>query len=314
MRQNATRDLGKSVMQETLWKSERKEGLVPDAIDATMEVGAYEALWTQTGESFKTIAERIAKSPGSRPSDFIPHNEAYEVGERVIAKLRSALDAWFDVKIHGEVGYPKKLRDAQHPLELIYYQGEWDLIAARSVAVVGTRKPSDDGIARARSLVRKLLKDDFVIVSGLAQGIDTVSHETALAEGGQTIGVLGTPIHHHYPKANKELQERIAANHLLMSQVPVERYEATKNVRKNSWFFPERNKTMSAISEATIIVEAGNTSGTLVQAREALRQGRKLFILNSCFERSDLTWPHKFQELGAIRVRDYDDIRRKLVQ
>ena len=99
-----------------------------------------------------------------------------------------------------------------------------------------------------------------------------------------------------------------------MSQVPVERYEATKNVRKNSWFFPERNKTMSAISEATIIVEAGNTSGTLVQAREALRQGRKLFILNSCFERPDLDWPHKFQELGAIRVRDYDDIRRKLVQ
>ena len=70
---------------------------------------------------------------------------------------------------------------------------------------------------------------------------------------------------------------------------------------------------MSALTEATIIVEAGETSGTLVQAREALKQKRKLFILNSCFERSDLTWPTRFEAEGAIRVREYDDIRRELV-
>jgi DNA processing protein len=98
-----------------------------------------------------------------------------------------------------------------------------------------------------------------------------------------------------------------------MSQVPLERYEAQKNLANNRWFFPERNKTMSALTEATIIIEAGNTSGTLVQAREALRQGRKLFILNSCFERSDLEWPSKFEAEGAIRVREYDDIRCQLV-
>lgn len=301
-------------MQETLWKSERAGGFVTDAIDATVEVGAYEALWLKSGESFKTIAERLSNSPGARPSDFIPNAEAKELGERVIHKIRSCLNASFDVKIFGEVGYPRKLRDAQYPVELLYYQGVWDLVSADSVAVVGTRNPTEHGIARARSLVRQLVHDNFVIVSGLAAGIDTIAHETTLEEGGRTIGVLGTPIHHFYPKSNRHLQKIISERHLLLSQVPVERYEATKNVRKNSWFFPERNKTMSAISKATVIVEAGNTSGTLVQAREALKQGRKLFILNSCFENPDLTWPHKFEEAGAIRVRDYNDIRQQLVQ
>ncbi|MNL43793.1 hypothetical protein D3C87_1663230 [compost metagenome] len=70
---------------------------------------------------------------------------------------------------------------------------------------------------------------------------------------------------------------------------------------------------MAALTEATVIIEAGETSGTLVQAREALKQKRQLFILNSCFERSDLTWPRRFEDEGAVRVRDYDDIRRQLV-
>ena len=300
--------------QSSFVSTEGGTDVVPGAINATMEVGAYESLWLKSGATFKRIADKIAAAPGSRASDHIPHDEAMKVGTRVIKRLRDTLDSWFDVKVHGEVGYPAKLRDAQYPAELFYYQGNLDLIAAKSVAVVGTRNPSEDGILRTRKLVRNLLKDDFIIVSGLAQGVDTAAHTTAIGEGGQTIAVLGTPIHRSYPAANRSLQSQIANEHLLVSQVPVERYDAQPNVRHNRWFFPERNKTMSAISEATIIIEAGNTSGTLVQAREALRQGRKLFILNSCFERGDLTWPEKFEKAGAVRVRDYDEIRQKLIQ
>ena len=109
------------------------------------------------------------------------------------------------------------------------------------------------------------------------------------------------------------IQKKIAKEFLLISQIPVERYEA-QNPRTNRFFFPERNKTMSALTQATIIIEAGETSGTLVQAREALKQGRKLFILNSCFENPTLTWPAKYESRGAIRVCEYDDIRRELVQ
>lgn len=281
-------------------------------IDAALELGAYESLWSERSASFKSIAELFAKNEGARPSDFVPANIALDVARRVIAKLRETLSSRFDVRVHGEYEYPDRLRDATYPIELIYFQGDWDLTATRSVAVVGTRKPSAEGLRRTRQLVRDLIRDDFTIVSGLAEGVDTAAHDATFEFNGRMIGVIGTPLTHSYPRQNSDLQQRIASNHLLVSQVPVERYEA-QTVHWNRLFFPERNKTMSALSEATVIVEAGETSGTLIQAREALKQGRRLFILNSCFERGDLTWPERFEKEGAIRVRDYDDIRRELV-
>jgi DNA processing protein len=176
--------------------------------------------------------------------------------------------------------------------------------------VVGTRQPTPDGIARTRKLVKALVKDNFTIVSGLAAGVDTVAHETAIEEGGRTIAVIGTPLSHTYPRENAKLQSMIASEFLLISQVPVKRYER-QDYRKNRLFFPERNITMSALTEATIIVEAGETSGTLIQARAALHQGRNLFILDNCFKKG-LSWPQKFADKGAVRVVDYDDIRKHL--
>lgn len=297
----------------SLFSPKRANGPFANAIDAALELGAYEALWTDHNASFKSIAEKFSLHPGARPSDFVPEDEARAIGHRVVKKLREALDGWFNIKLRGEIEYPERLRDASYPVELLYFQGWWDLIDTPSIAVVGTRRPSDKGKRRAFQIVRQLVADKFTIISGLAEGIDTVAHETAIAEGGQTIGVIGTPLGHNYPKSNTALQRLLAEKYLLVSQIPVERYEA-QNPRTNRFFFPERNRTMSALTKATIIIEAGETSGTLVQAREALKQGRKLFILNSCFEDTRLTWPYKFADQGAIRVRSYDDIRRELVQ
>ncbi|CAN0406112.1 unnamed protein product, partial [Phaeothamnion confervicola] len=150
--------------------------------------------------------------------------------------------------------------------------------------------------------------EGFTVVSGLAEGIDTVAHVTAIEAGGQTISILGTPLTSYYPVGNKALQQRIAASYLLISQVPIVRH-SRQTPHGNRLFFPERNVTMSALTEATIIVEAGNTSGTLVQARAALRQKRKLFILDNCFRNQSLTWPTKFLERGAVRVADFDEIK-----
>jgi len=276
------------------------------------EFGAYEALWTEKPASFRWIAEKFEKRPGALPSDFVSEDEALryaKTAQNIL--LQSGVDH-FGVTVHGSAEYPDLLRVAEHPVEVLYFQGWWDLIYSRSVAVVGTRSPSEEGKARARKLVRSLVADDFTVVSGLAKGIDSVVHKTTIEAGGRTIAVLGTPLNLRYPKENAELQDEIARKHLVISQVPVVRYQQTKNPTANRFFFVERNITMSAMTLATIIVEAGETSGTLVQAKHALKQGKKLFILESNFSNSALTWPEKFEQLGAIRVRDYEDIREHL--
>jgi DNA processing protein len=280
------------------------------AISPLTEMGAYEALWDKPETTFKTLSAKFALRPDAVPSDFVPPKKAREYADFVQRRFREAEVARFGVRVHGAGDYPQKLRDAAHPVELLYYQGWWDLAESRSVAVVGTRKPTPEGVSRTRKLVKALVKDNFTVVSGLATGVDTVAHETAITEGGRTIAVIGTPLSHTYPKENAELQRKIASEFLLISQVPVKRYEG-QDYRRNRLFFPERNITMSALTEATIIVEAGETSGTLIQARAALHQGRKLFILDNCFRRG-LTWPQKFAEKGAVRVTDYDDIRQHL--
>jgi DNA processing protein len=280
-------------------------------ISPQREMGAYEALWDEDGATFKTISEKLNKRPDTVPSDLVEPKRVEKYRAVVRDAMAKAKVERFGIRVLGAGEYPNKLRDADYPIAVLYYRGWWDLINSRSVAVVGTRTPSDDGMKRARMLVRGLVKDGFTIVSGLAKGIDRVAHETAIEEGGRTIAVLGTPISHAYPAENRELQEKIAREFLLISQVPIKRWQS-QGPKQNRIFFPERNITMSALTEATIIVEAGETSGTLVQARHALKQGRKLFILDSAFENPEITWPHRFAEQGAIRVRNYADISKHL--
>jgi DNA processing protein len=281
-------------------------------ISPWLEMGAYEALWSDWKIWFKPLAEKFQQNPGSLPSDFVPdQSKAYSFSERALGLLEKGGVKHFGVRVFGSGDYPVRLRDAEYPIEVLYYQGWWDLIATKSVAIVGTRKPSEEGIRRAKKLAKCLVADNFTVISGLAEGIDTAAHTAALEAGGRTIAVIGTPLSSAYPKQNRCLQELIAKEHLLISQVPVCRY-ADQHYKLNSRFFPERNITMSALSEATVIVEAGDTSGTLTQARAALKQGRKLFILESCFHVPGLKWPHTYLEKGAIRVRDYEDVRQHL--
>jgi len=277
------------------------------AISPKLEMGAYEALWLERGASFKSLADRFAADPSALPSDFVSHATATACADDVLTKLKASGVHRFGVRIHHAGDYPPKLRDARHPIELLYYQGAWELTESRGIAVVGSRKASAEGVQRAAQIAKGLVERDFTVVSGLAEGIDRAAHTAALACGGRTIAVIGTPLGQHYPKANRDLQDAIASEHLLISQVPVLRY-AKQGPQQNRLFFPERNVTMSALTEATVIVEASDTSGTLTQARAALHQGRKLFILDSCFQRSDLTWPARFEAQGARRVRRLEDI------
>jgi DNA processing protein len=281
------------------------------AVSPLREMGAYEALWAKPDTTFESLAKSFRENPETLPSDLVQDYESKFFADLARQLLRKAGVHEFGVRVHRAGEYPQKLRDAEDPVELLYFRGWWNLVETRSVAVVGTRTPSSDGLKRTAKLVRQLVADGFTIVSGLARGVDTAAHTTAMEARGTTIAVVGTPLTHVYPKENAELQERIARDFLVISQVPIYQY-SQQDYRRNRMFFPERNRTMSALTEGTIIVEAGQTSGTLIQARAALHQGRKLFILDNCFRNPNVRWPREFESKGAIRVKDYKDISRHL--
>lgn len=188
----------------------------------------------------------------------------------------------------------------------IFYSGRLDLLRTPCVAVVGTRKLSDPGVRRTQRIARELSEAGVTVVSGLAAGVDAVAHKTAIETGGATIAVIGTPLDKAYPAENAQLQEAIYQDHLLVSQ-----FENGVKVFRSS--FPARNKLMATLSDATVIMEASDTSGTLHQAAECSRLGRWLFIARSVAEDPSLEWPAKFLRLSnCVVLDDVKDILTRL--
>ncbi len=177
----------------------------------------------------------------------------------------------------------------------IWMAGDSSLVKLPSVAIGGSRNVSAAGAARARRLALELTDAGVVVVSGLAKGVDTEALNAAIEAKGRTIGVIGTPITRAYPAENKRLQERLYREHLLISQ-----FAPGKTVYPSN--FPERNKLMAAISDATVIIEASDESGSLHQAAECTRLGRWLFIAKSLVDHPALRWPKDFLRYPTTRV------------
>lgn len=170
---------------------------------------------------------------------------------------------------------------------LVHWAGNLSLLHSRSVSIVGTREATEAGRLRAARLARELAEAGVVVVSGLALGIDTAALASAMQHHGHVAAVIGTPLSKAYPAENGPLQERIWREHVLLTPFA----EGETVFRSN---FPKRNRVMAAVSDATVIVEASDTSGTLHQAAECQRLGRWLFILQSVAEDRALKWPASF--------------------
>lgn len=182
--------------------------------------------------------------------------------------------------------------------EFLHYLGDKSLLRQHpKVSIVGSRAVSEEGLKRCRKIVKLLSEKGAVIVSGLARGIDTEAHITAINNGAKTIAVLGSSLEQIYPKENEELQKQIAREHLLISQFP-----ENSPIRKSN--FPIRNRTMALISDCTVIIEAQDKSGSLHQGWEALRLGRPLFLLQSSVENTSLSWPQQLLTYGAKILSD----------
>lgn len=209
--------------------------------------------------------------------------------------------------VEVEVILGRQLNDTEkrYAPSQLYIQGSMDLpITAPKVSVVGTRRPTKEGIAEAQIVSKMLVENGVAVVSGLAMGIDTVAHRTAIDQGGKTVAVLGTPLDKVYPTSNYGLQKEIAKNHLVVSQFPIG-YPITKGN------FVRRNRTMALMSNATVIVEAGDGSGTLHQGWEALRLKRPLFVCSPTVKASP-TWLVQMEQYGAILLEDRYDILNEI--
>ena len=167
----------------------------------------------------------------------------------------------------------------------------------RIVSVVGSRHPSPEGVRRTRRLVAELIRQRIAVLSGLALGVDTVAHETAMQCGGRTVAVLGTPLEQTTPRSNARLQETISSEHLVVSQ-----FAPGTVVQK--WFFTLRNRTMALLSPATVIIEAREGSGTQHHGWEAIRLGRPLYFLKSAVSATHVPWIHEQIRYGAEILGD----------
>ncbi|MGC8696603.1 MAG: DNA-processing protein DprA [Conexivisphaera sp.] len=190
----------------------------------------------------------------------------------------------------------------------LYFAGCADMVPLPGprVSVVGTRDPTPHGLEVAHRVAAWLASRGVVVVSGLARGIDTAAHVAAMGAGGRTVAVLGTPLDRFYPPENRELQLRMMREQLVVSQFPPDHVTRPRD-------FPARNRTMALLSNATVIVEAGERSGTISQGWEALRLGRPLYIWRDTFERG-WKWVEEMVEYGA-RVLDeggLDDLMDEL--
>lgn len=167
--------------------------------------------------------------------------------------------------------YPSNLRKVHDRPPLILVDGEVRPEDTRSIAVIGTRRATSGGVAAAHALATAIARAGYVVVSGLAAGIDTAAHQAALGAAGRTLAVIGTGLARTYPPENADLQRRIAAEGAVISQF----WPETEPSRRT---FPMRNAVMSGLARATLVVEASFRSGARMQTRLALAHGRPVFL------------------------------------
>lgn len=195
--------------------------------------------------------------------------------------------------------YPDSLKEINDPPFVIYYYGDLSLVKKKCIGVVGMRSMSHYGVEATKYFVEKLVYNDYAIVSGMAKGIDTVSHQTAIDVQGQTIAVLGTGIDYCYPYANKTLYKKLKENYLVMSEYP-----ARTNPTRRS--FPLRNRIVAGLSQAILVIEAKEKSGTMITVGYALEQGKDIYCVPSRY--CDFQGCNELIKQGAKLINSIEDV------
>jgi DNA processing protein len=232
-------------------------------------------------------------------AQFIFDGKARRAAEEEWARLRSQNA---NILTYSCADYPERLREIYDPPPVLWFRGDVRLLARPSIAVVGTRHPTPYGLGIAEMLARDLAARRLLIVSGMARGIDSCAHKGALAARAPTVAVWGTGIDVVYPKENKKLAEDIlATGGAVVSELPTGTFPAPQN-------FPRRNRILSGISVAVLVVEAGENSGTRVTARCAADQNRDLYAVPGNVTNKGSWTPNTLIKQGAKLVATWEDV------
>lgn len=210
-----------------------------------------------------------------------------------------------EIIAYTDKNYPQNLLELNDAPPVIYVLGRTDLLNyPLSISIVGARNASIGGRKMASHIAYDLTEADVLTVSGMARGIDSAAHKGALYAKGQTgatVAILGTGIDVPYPTENTELYHNIRDNGLLISELPFGTAAQISN-------FPRRNRIIAALSEGTLVVEAGINSGSLITAKSALEQGKEIFAVPGSPMESRAAGPNKLIKDGAILTENADDI------
>ncbi|NIK10775.1 DNA-processing protein DprA [Alkalibacillus almallahensis] len=197
--------------------------------------------------------------------------------------------SWFDQT------YPESLRHIPDPPLILYYQGDLSLLNTPKLSVIGSRKPSQYAERKISYMLKPLLTETWSIVSGMAKGIDSLSHQYVLNQNGNTIAILGFGFNYMYPASHRPLYEQIANKGLILSEYP-------PDTKPQKWHFPERNRLISGLSTATLIVEATERSGTMITADQALEQGKEVYVIPDSIFLPQAQGCHHLLNEGAVPV------------
>ncbi len=202
--------------------------------------------------------------------------------------------------------YPAKLKEINDSPLGLFYRGNLDLLNETSIAIVGTRNPTKYGVNITSKIAKLFLEKDIVVISGLASGIDSYAHK-AVSEYGKTIAVLGTGMDKIFPSENRNLFEEIIENNgLIITEYP----PGTEGM---PWNFPQRNRIISALSSAVIVVEGGLQSGSLITARFAIKQDKPLFAVPGPIDSPESNGPNMLIKSGVAELlTSVDDVLEKV--
>jgi DNA processing protein len=245
-------------------------------------------------KSIKTVSWEESWQKIKKDFPNINPDEEYEKINKVNVKLF----------LSNDHDFPENLKEIPWPPFAIYIKG--DLKPIKSIAIVGTRKAGPQGKSAAKQIAKELAENGLQIISGLAMGIDESSHQGALDAGGATVAVLPSGVNSVYPRQNQNLSERIIENNgALISEFPI-------NYRPYISSFIQRNRIISALSLATIIIEAPEKSGALATARFTLEQNREIFVVPGPAANPNYKGSHNLIRDGAGLVTCAKDILNDL--